>query len=65
MQRLEDRMQSKEQMLRLLGPDSVLARGFSYTTDAKGRVITDADTVESGDELVTRFSKGTVRSTMK
>ncbi len=62
MQRLEDQVRSKDQMLRLLGPEGVLARGFSYTTDARGRVLTDAEAVEPGEEIITRLSKGTVRS---
>ena len=58
-----ERTESKAQMLKLLGPESVLARGFSYTTDAKGKVLTDADDVKAGDEIVTRLAKGTLRST--
>lgn len=58
-----ERTESKAQMLKLLGPESVLARGFSYTTDASGKVLTDADEVKAGDQIVTRLAKGTVRST--
>lgn len=57
-----DQVESRSQMLKLLGPDSVLARGFSYTTDAKGRVIMAADEVQPGDELTTRVAKGEIRS---
>ena len=64
MQSLGDRLRSQEQMLRLLGPDSVLARGFSYTTDAQGRVLMDADAIRAGDVIETRLAKGRVKSTV-
>lgn len=48
-----------------IGPDAVLARGFSYTTNADGRVLTDAADVQEGDELLTRLANGTVRSVVK
>lgn len=63
MQRVEDETKSREHMLRLLGPEGILARGFSYTTDAKGRVLTDANAVGSGEVIVTRLANGTLRST--
>ena len=57
-----DRVDSKAQMLKLLGPESILSRGFSYTTDVNGKVLTDAAEVKAGDEMVTRLAKGVVRS---
>ena len=57
-----ERTDSKAQMLKLLGPESILSRGFSYTTNANGKVLTDAAEVKPGDEMVTRLAKGTVRS---
>lgn len=62
MERLSDRIASREAMLRHLGPEAVLSRGFSFTMDANGRVVTDADQVKTGDELLTRLAKGTVHS---
>ena len=59
-----ERIEARSQMLKLLGPESVLARGFSYTTDAEGRVIMDASEVKPGDQLTTRVARGTVRSTV-
>ncbi|MDB6118562.1 MAG: Exodeoxyribonuclease 7 large subunit [Verrucomicrobiaceae bacterium] len=59
-----EKAESKAQMLKLLGPEGILARGFSYTTDAKGKVLTDADEVKAGDEIMTRLAKGVVRSTV-
>jgi exonuclease VII large subunit len=40
----------------------VLSRGFSYTMTAAGAVVTDAENLSAGDELVTRLAKGSVRS---
>lgn len=59
-----ERIEARSQMLKLLGPESVLARGFSYTTDAEGRVIMDASEVKPGNELTTRVARGTVKSTV-
>ncbi len=57
-----DRMDARTRQLQLVGPDSVLARGFSYTTDSAGRVLSDPDDVRPGDELITRLAKGTLHS---
>ncbi len=58
----DERVKARKQMLKLLGPQSVLARGFSYTTDASGKVLTDPTEVKPGDEVVTRLAKGTIRT---
>ena len=60
--RLTDRLQSRAELLKHIGPAAVLARGFSYTTNPAGEVLTDATDVKPGDELITRLAKGTVRS---
>ncbi len=51
-------------LLRVLAPESALARGFTMTTRADGSVISSAKTVEPGARLVTRFLDGSVRSTV-
>lgn len=63
--RMADRLQSRAELLRHIGPDAVLARGFSYTTNADGKVLKDAAEVKAGDELVTRLAQGAVRSVAK
>lgn len=63
--RLTDRLEAKAELMKHIGPQSVLARGFSYTTNAAGRVITRAEDVGEGDELVTRLAQGSVRSIAK
>jgi exodeoxyribonuclease VII large subunit len=52
-----------ESRLRLLGPEQVLARGYSITMDAKtGKVLRDAGEVKSGQLLRTRLKIGEVSS---
>ncbi len=48
-----------EKRLRALGPEQVLARGYSITTDAaSGRVLRDAAEVAAGQPLKTRLARG-------
>ena len=52
-----------ETRLRLLGPEQVLARGYSITMNADtGRVIRSAAEVKAGQRLKTRLKSGEVRS---
>jgi exodeoxyribonuclease VII large subunit len=52
-----------EARLRLLGPEQVLARGYSITMDAAtGRVLRDAGQVQAGQRLKTRLQQGEVSS---
>lgn len=49
--------------LRLLGPEQVLARGYSITmNDDTGRVIRAAGVVKAGQQLRTRLKSGEIRS---
>lgn len=49
--------------LRLLGPEQVLARGYSITmNDDTGRVIRDAGGIKAGQRLRTRLKSGEIRS---
>jgi len=49
--------------LRLLGPEQVLARGYSITTDAQsGKVLREANAVKAGQRLKTRLKTGEVFS---
>ena len=63
--RLADRLQSRAELLKHIGPQAVLARGFSFTTNAEGRVLKNAAEVKPGDELLTRLAQGTLRSVAK
>ena len=55
-----------EKRLHALGPEQVLARGYSLTTDAAtGAVLRDAAQVTAGQKLKTRLAKGEVVSVAK
>lgn len=57
------RWQQAEERLRLLGPQQVLARGYSITTDAaSGRILRDAGEVRPGQKLRTRLQHGEIGS---
>ena len=58
------RLDACERQLRAVGPQAVLARGYSYTTLADGRLVRSASAVSPGDELVTALADGRVRSTV-
>ncbi len=51
-------------MLRTLGPESVLSRGYSITLDAAGKVVTKESDVSSGDVLTTKLHQGELSSTV-
>jgi len=52
-------IRSLERQLTSVGPRSVLKRGYSYTTDAKGRLIRRTDDVTAGDRVTTHLADGT------
>jgi exodeoxyribonuclease VII large subunit len=55
-----------ESRLRLLGPEQVLARGYSITLDAAtGKVLRDAAKVKAGQKLNTRLKKGEILSNVE
>ena len=63
--KMAEAMESKTRILQLLGPEAVLARGFSYTTDENGRVITDAEQVAPGRVIHTQLAAGKLTSVVK
>jgi len=60
--RLEDRLRARADLLRNLGPDSILSRGFSYTMTTDGKRLRDAKEIKKGDKLVTKLQRGEVTS---
>jgi exodeoxyribonuclease VII large subunit len=55
--------QGLDARLRLLGPEQVLARGYSITLDAEtGKILHDAAGLEAGQRLRTRLKTGEVQS---
>lgn len=57
-----DRQRHGEGLLRVLGPEATLRRGYSITTDANGRIITAAANVCPGQRIATRLTDGTFES---
>ena len=52
-----------QERLRLLGPEQVLARGYSITTDAAtGQLVRSADQVKQGQRVKTRLQHGEISS---
>lgn len=51
--------------VRALDPERALARGWSITRTADGRVLRSVDEVRPGDQLVTQLGTGEVRSTVE
>jgi exodeoxyribonuclease VII large subunit len=59
----QNRFGATEARLRLLGPEQVLSRGYSITTDAAtGRVLRQAAEVKAGQRLKTRLKTGEIFS---
>ena len=59
-----NRLGTLQARLRLLGPEQVLARGYSITSDAvTGKVLRAAAEVQAGQKLRTRLAQGEVTST--
>ncbi len=60
------RLEATAARLRAVGPEMVLARGYSVTTDAaSGELISEAGSLVVGQAILTRLHKGQVESTVK
>lgn len=57
-------MESLTSILRSLGPESVLSRGYSLTSNAEGQVVTSVHQITPGQSLLTRLADGNVHSTV-
>ena len=62
LQSAQQRFQRVEGMLRVLGPDATLRRGYSITTDAAGNVIQTVKGVRPKVKIRTRVSDGEFES---
>ncbi len=59
----KDRLDALQSRLRLLGPEQVLARGYSITMDAaSGEILRDAAKIKRGQRLRTRLKRGGISS---
>ena len=57
-----DRFQRAADLLRSLGPQAVLSRGYTMTLAPSGQALTRATQVRPGDRLTTRLADGVVES---
>jgi exodeoxyribonuclease VII large subunit len=58
-----EQLRQLSRQLNLLGPEQVLARGYSITTDAaSGKVLREADKIHAGQKLKTRLKQGEIVS---
>ena len=57
-----ERLGAAERTLEAVGPRRVLARGYTWTSDATGRPLRSAAAAAGADALVTTFADGSVRS---
>jgi exodeoxyribonuclease VII large subunit len=63
LKRRRETLRQLQKRLNSLGPEQVLARGYSITTDAAtGKVLRDAAKVQAGQKLKTRLKKGEISS---
>lgn len=65
MERRRAVLENQAGLLRTLGPEATLERGFTCTLDAQGRVVREAGQLQPGDEFETRFRRGKVLGTVK
>lgn len=65
LERVETRLGQHEAVLRSLGPEAVLKRGFSFTMRADGRLLERASDVTKGDRLKTRLADGEIESVVE
>ena len=64
-ERLLARLRASESLLRVLGPQATLERGYSITLDESGAVLRGVADARAGRRLVTRLHDGEVRSTVE
>src|SRR5947207_2720898 len=64
MERARDRFRRVEGILRVLGPDATLRRGYSITTNERGKLIRTVKSVEPRMRIHTRLSDGEFESTV-
>ena len=57
-----NRLERVSAALSALSPQATLARGFSITRDAEGKVITSATHVKRGDRILTQLAEGEIES---
>ena len=61
-QQLKQKLASQVQLLQSLSPLQVLARGYSITQTADGKVVQDANSLKPGERITTRLQQGWLES---
>ena len=59
---VEERLLAAARTLASLSPLQVLARGYSLTTTTEAALIQDVATLQPGDEVHTRLTRGSFRA---
>lgn len=62
--RSADRVVAWRRLVAAYDVERQLERGYTLTLDARGRVVRDAGTLRAGDTIVTRFARGSARSSV-
>ncbi len=62
LQNARQRFQRVEEILRVLGPEATLRRGYSITTDAAGKVIQTVAAAQPKSKIRTRVTDGEFES---
>ena len=62
LENVRQRFQRAEEILRVLGPDATLRRGYSITTDAAGKVIQSVKAAKPKSKIKTRVADGEFES---
>jgi exodeoxyribonuclease VII large subunit len=65
LQQAKQRMETAQSLINSLGPQATLERGYAIVTDIDGRILTDANQVQTGDSIQTRLAQGALRSTVE
>lgn len=65
LERDRGRLERTQAALSALDPKATLARGFSITRDIKGRVVTSASQVNSGELILTQLAEGELESEVR
>ena len=64
LQQREQRSRHAAQSLQQLNPHNVLQRGFAYVQTQTGRIVYNADTLQSGDGITIQLARGRVVGTV-
>lgn len=64
LEKQQQQLNSKMQLLNAVSPLATLDRGYAIVSDEQGKVVNDASAVKKGQSLKTRLSNGSINSTV-